>query len=162
MYAHLVMLSETVMPHCERPRAHSLNFDKPSRGRGGYFLFDLIFIKKKIKKKIKPVQIDCFGLVWFFRKKTISNPFGSVFFVWLDFSGLARFFFVWGRFGFFSFRLIKPNRTDRFFQNFNRFFSRFGFFSYFFSGFLSFLGFSVFFSPLLSKTIITYKILKRI
>jgi hypothetical protein len=63
MYAHLVMLSETVMPHCERPRAHSLNFDKPYRGRGGYFLFGLIFIKKKkIKKKIKPVQIDWF---WF-------------------------------------------------------------------------------------------------
>jgi hypothetical protein len=38
------------------------------------------------------------------------------------------------RFGFFGFRLIKPklNRTVRFFQNFNLFFSRFDFFGYFF------------------------------
>jgi hypothetical protein len=41
---------------------------------------------------------------------------------------------VWVRFGFFGFKLIKPklNRTGRFFQNFNRFFLRFGFFNYFF------------------------------
>ena len=101
---------------------------------GDYFLFGLVFIKKSnqteifLKKKTKPIQIDrfqfgsvfldknrfkpvllgFFGFAWFFR-------FGSVFF---------RFFSVWIRFGFFSFRLIKPkpNRTGRFFQNFNRFF----------------------------------------
>jgi hypothetical protein len=37
--------------------------------------------------------------------------------------------------------LIKPNRTGQFFQNFNRFFFRFGFFDYFFSGFLGLIGF---------------------
>jgi hypothetical protein len=42
------------------------------------------------------------------------------------------------RFSFFGFRLIKPNRTGRFFQNFNRFFSRFVFFVIFFSDFLDF------------------------
>jgi hypothetical protein len=41
---------------------------------------------------------------------------------WLDFSGLARFFFrfvsVWVRFSFFGFRLIKSNWTGRFFFKF--------------------------------------------
>ena len=62
--------------------------------------------------------------------------FGSVF------SGLRSV-----RFGFFSFRLIKPkpNQTGRFFQNFNRFFSWFSFFSYFFPGFFSLISFLVFF-----------------
>ena len=86
----------------------------------------------------KPVQTDRFrfGSVWFFRTKTGSNRFGSVFRfgsvlarffpVWLGFfalplffrfaSGLARFFPVWLGFlsgffpvrcGFFGFRLIK-------------------------------------------------------
>jgi len=64
---------------------------------GDYFWFGLVFIKKVIKpnfflKKPKPVQTDRFGLV--FGTKTDSNRFGSVFF----------------RFGFFGFRLIKPNR----------------------------------------------------
>jgi hypothetical protein len=47
------------------------------------------------------------------------------------------------RFGFFSFRLIKPkpNRTGQFFQNSNRFFSRFGFSVIFFPDFLSVLVF---------------------
>ena len=78
--------------------------------------------------------------------------FDSVFFVWLNFFSLARFFFRFGlvffglgsfRFGFFSFRLIKPkpNRTGQFFQNSNRFFSRFGFSVIFFPDFLSFLVF---------------------
>jgi hypothetical protein len=56
---------------------------------------------------------------------------------------LARFFFV--RFGFFSFRLIKPkpNRTELvgFFKiliGLIGFFSRFGFFGYLFSSFLGF------------------------
>jgi hypothetical protein len=52
--------------------------------------------------------------------------------VWL---GFLTVFLCLGsvRFVFFCFRLIKrkPNRTGWFFQNFNRFFSRFGFFGYF-------------------------------
>jgi hypothetical protein len=62
------------------------------------------------------------GLGRFFR-------FGSVFFVWLGFFGLGSV-----RFGFFGFRLIKPkpNRTGRFFQNFNRFFFTIRFFQLFF------------------------------
>ena len=91
-----------------------------------YFLFGLVFIKKNNQIKIfffkktktgsnRPVSVRFFGqkpvqtgLAWFFQ-------FCSVFF---------RFFSVWIRFGFFSFRLIKPkpNRTGWFFQNFNRFF----------------------------------------
>jgi hypothetical protein len=82
----------------------------------------------------KPVQT---GLARFFQ-------FGSV---------LARFFFSLGlvRFSFFGFRLIKskPNRTGRFFQNFNRFFSQFDFFGYFFfSDFLGLIGFFSFFAHL--------------
>ena len=94
--------------------------------RGDYFRFGLIFIKKNNQtefyffKKSKPVQTDRFrfGSVWFFRTKT----------------GLARFFSVWVRFGFFSFRLIKPkqNLTGRFFQNFNHFFFTVWFFQLFF------------------------------
>jgi len=58
--------------------------------------------------------------VRFFRTKTGSNRFGSVF------SGLAWFFsdfyFSFGsvRFGFLLIK-SKPNRTGRFFQNFNQF-----------------------------------------
>jgi len=93
------------------------------------------FLKKKKSKlnrnRLKPTS---FGSVRFFREKTGSNRFGSVFSVWLGlarffgltrfwlgFFGLARFFSV--RFGFSGSRLKKPkpNRTSRFFQNFNRF-----------------------------------------
>jgi hypothetical protein len=72
--------------------------------------------KKKTKSKFKK------------KTETGSNWLGSNFSVWLGFFSLAQFFSV--RFGFFSFSLIKPkpNRTGRFFQNFNRLFSRFGFF----------------------------------
>jgi hypothetical protein len=48
-------------------------------------------------------------LAWFFW-------FGSVFPVWLGFFLVFLF-----QFGFFSFLLIKPNQTGRFFQNFNQF-----------------------------------------
>ena len=87
----------------------------------------------------------------FFRAKTGSNQFGSVFSVLARFFPvLARFFSVWLSFGsvffpvfcrfrFGSVRFFfikpKPNRTGRFFQKFNRFnqfFFRFGFFGYFF------------------------------
>jgi hypothetical protein len=90
--------------------------------RDDYFWFGSVFIKKKITKlnffikkrnrnRFKPTGFDS---VRFFRTKTGSNRFGSVF------SGLARFFsdfFGLGsvRFSFFDFRLIKPNRTGRFF-----------------------------------------------
>jgi hypothetical protein len=104
---------------------------------------EIFFLKKKTETKPKPVQTDRFrfGSVRFFREKTGSNRFGSVFPVWLGFGsvwlgffglarfwlGLARFFsgFFFGsvRFGFSGSRLKKPkpNQTGRFFQNFNRF-----------------------------------------
>jgi hypothetical protein len=94
----------------------------------------LLFFEKKLKPNRNRVKPTGFGSVrfGFFRAKTGSNRFGLVFpvlarffSVWLGFSGLARFgsvFFrflsVSVRFGFF---LIKPNRTGRFFQKFNRF-----------------------------------------
>jgi hypothetical protein len=88
--------------------------------RADYFRFGLVFIKKNLikpnfkKKNRNRFKPTGFSSVWFFRTKTGSNRFGSGFF---------RFFSVWVRFGFFSFRLIKPkpNRTGWFFQNFNRF-----------------------------------------
>ena len=61
---------------------------------------------------------------FFFEKKTEtgSNRFGSVFSVWLGFSGLARFFFwfcfVSVRFGFFGFLLIKPKPNRPIFSKF--------------------------------------------
>jgi hypothetical protein len=105
--------------------------------------------KKKIKKKTetepKPGQTDRFRF-GFFRAKTGSNRFGSIFLVlarfsrfWLGFFRFGSVFSVWlgfllvsVLFGFFDFLFIKPkpNRTGRFFQKFNRFnrfFFRFGF-----------------------------------
>jgi hypothetical protein len=121
--------------------------------RDDHFLFGLIFIKKNnqtelffLKKKTetgsnRPVSVR-FG---FFREKTGSNRFDSIFPV------LARFFSgflsVSVRFGsvFFCFLFIKPkpNRTDRFFQKFNRFFFQFNFFDYFFFNFLNLISFLV-------------------
>jgi hypothetical protein len=84
----------------------------------------------------KPVQIGLvrffwFGLVfpglaWFFQ-------FGSVFFLFFFYLGSVRF-------GFFGFRLIKPNPTEpvgffKILMDLIGFFSRFGFFDCFFSGF---------------------------
>jgi len=101
---------------------------------------------KKTKTEPKLGQTDWFrcGSIWFFRAKTDSNRFGSVFSVLARFGSVFFWFFSgFGsvRFGFFGFLLIKPkpNRTDRFFQNFNRF-NRF-----FFS-----LVFSVIFFPVFS------------
>jgi hypothetical protein len=116
------------------------------------------FFFKKTETESKPVQTDRFrfGSVRFFREKTGSNRFGSVFLVWL---GLARFFLVWlGFFGlarFFSgfFGSVFPvsglknrNRTEPvcFFKILIDFFLRFCFFGYFFSGFLGLISFSVF------------------
>jgi hypothetical protein len=76
------------------------------------------------------VKLTGFGSVRFFRARTGSNRFGSVFWFGSVFSVLAWFFLVLARFfsgfdsvrfGFFGFLLIKPNRTGWFFQNFNRF-----------------------------------------
>jgi hypothetical protein len=128
--------------------------------------FGSVFIKKTnqtgfFKKKTetgsnRPVSV-WFSSVRFFREKTGSNRFGSVFSVWLGFSGLAQFFGL-ARFfsGFFSVRFgsVFPvpdlkNRTEPvgFFKiliGVIGFFSRFGFFGYLFSGFLGLIGFSVF------------------
>ena len=112
-----------------------------------WFSFIKKITKLKFKKKSKPVQIGQFrfGLIWFFRTKTGLARF---FPVWLDF---FLVFFCLGsvRFGYFDFRLIKPNQTGRFLQNFNRFFHGSVFSIIFFSSFLNFFGFSVFFSPLI-------------
>jgi len=130
------------------------------------------FFEKKPKPNRNRVKPAGFGSVQFgfFRAKTGSNrfgsvfsvlarfsrfwlgffrfwlgffQFGSVFLVWLGFSGLARFFirffvdFGSVQFGFFSFLFIKPkpNRTGRFVQKinrFNRFFFSVRFFRFFF------------------------------
>jgi len=89
----------------------------------------------------KPVQT---GLARFFRFGSVLAQFGSVFF---------RFFSVWFgsvRFGFSGSRLKKPkpNRTGRFFQNFNRFnrfFFTIRFFQLFFFRFSRFNRFFYFF-----------------
>jgi len=76
--------------------------------RGDHFLFGSVFIKKSnqteivFEKKTKPGQTDRFRFssIQFFRKKPVQtglahfSRFGSVFSVWLGFSGLARFFSV--------------------------------------------------------------------
>ena len=94
----------------------------------------------------KPTQTDL-NRFWFgfLGKKPVQTGLARFFLVWLGFFPVWLGFFF--RIGFdsvrfFSFRLIKPklNRTGQFFQNFNRFFSRFGFFGYFFS-FSRFFGF---------------------
>jgi hypothetical protein len=109
--------------------------------------FGLFFIKKIIQteKKPKPVQTDQFQFGLIFLNKTRFKPICLGFFILARFfyltrflSGLARFFSgsgsVW--FDFFSFRLIKPNRMGRFFQNFNQlFFFRFSQFNRFFGFF---------------------------
>jgi len=136
---------------------------KSKTTRGNHFRFGSVrFLSKKVtksnffflKKKPKPnrnqVKPTGFGSVRFFRAKTGSNLFGSVFPV---FSVLARFFSVWlgffsgffsisVRFGFFGFLVIKPkpNLTGRFFQKFNRFFFSVQFFLRF-SRFNRFYGF---------------------
>ena len=92
---------------------------------------NFFFLKKTETGSNRPVSVR------FFREKNRFKP------VWLSFFGLARFFPVWlGFFGltrFFRFGSVffrfcfrfsfsgsrlkkpKPNRTGRFFQNFNRF-----------------------------------------
>jgi len=78
-----------------------------------WFLFKKIiklnFFFKKKWNQFKPIS---FGLVQFFRIKTGSNRFGSIFSVWLGF--FQDFFrFEFGSFYFFDFMLInsKSNRS---------------------------------------------------
>jgi len=103
-----------------RNRANGINsFNCPVQGTNrdsrfglwnvGVIIFNSVWflLKKIIKSKFflkktetgsnRPVS------VWFFRIKTDSNRFGSVFSVWLGFFCLGS---VW--FGFFGFLLIKP------------------------------------------------------
>ena len=100
---------------------------------------DFFFLKKKTKTEPKPVQTDRF---WFgyFGIKTGSNRFGFVF------SGLAQFFSVWVRFGFFSFKFIKSKPNRLVFLNSNRVFFTVRFFQLFFSAFLDLISFLIFFS----------------
>jgi len=116
--------------------------------RGDHFRFGLVFIKKKVIKTsffyIKQTETGSNWLVSgrLFWENNRFKPTSSVF------SGLIRFGsvfpglgLVW--FGFFGFRLIKPNWTGRFFKNSNRFFFMI---RLLFFDFLDLIGF--FFSPL--------------
>jgi len=115
--------------------------------RVDYFLFGLVFIKKKVINPVflkpKPVQTDRF---WFgyFRTKTGSNQFfqfGSVFLgLALFFYSLARFFSGLGSVWFFQFQVYKtkPVIFKKILINLIDFFSRFSFFG-FFSGLIGFL-----------------------
>ena len=84
------------------------------------------FLKKKNRNRTetgsnRPVSVR-FGSVFLGQKPVQTglarfSRFGSVFPVWLGFFLVfCRF-----RFGFFGFLFMKPNRTSRFFQKFNRF-----------------------------------------
>jgi hypothetical protein len=114
-----------------------LGFDlKKTMVKVGVIIFCSVrfgFYKKNNRTEPKPVQTDRFGFLGKHRLKTV----------------LARFFPVWVRFSFFGFRLIKPNWTGWFFQNFNRFFFTIRFFQLFFFWFSQFNRFFSFFaSPL--------------
>ena len=112
---------------CTRESLWSLHLHRV----GEYFQFGSVFIKKNNQTEIlffekktetepKPSQTDRFRFgLGFIGKKPVQT-------------GLARFFSVSVRFGFFSFLLMKPkpNRTGLFFQNFNRF-NQFFFFIFF-------------------------------
>ena len=103
------------------------------------------FLKKKPNRN--RFKLTGFDSVRFFRTKPIQT--GLAWFFWLGsiFRFDSGFFSVWVWFDFFDFRLIKPNRTDLFFQNFNqfnRFFYGLVFFVFFFSGFLDLIGFLIF------------------
>ena len=112
--------------------------------RGYYFLFDSVFINKKITKpnlkknrnRFKPTG---FGSVRIFRTKTGSNRFGLVF---------SHFFlFGFGSVRFFRFQAYKTEMEPvGFFKiliGLIGFFSLLSFFSYFFSNFLDLIGFFI-------------------
>jgi len=106
----------------------------------------LFFLKKKPKPNRNRVKPTGFGSVQFFRVKTGSNRFGSVFPVLLGFFGLARFFFLifcrfrFGSVWFFWFFVYKTEPAG-FFKNLIGFFfgSVFSVFFFRFSRFSSFL-----------------------
>jgi hypothetical protein len=104
-----------------------------------YFRFGLVFIKKITKpvffKKLELVQTDQFQ---FFRTKTGSNRFCSFF------SRLTRIFTVWVRFGFFSFRLIKPKPNRSVFLKFYSVFFKVWFFQLFLFYFINLIDFLIF------------------
>jgi len=86
-----------------------------------YFQFSSVFIKKNNQidfflKNRNWFKLIGFGSVRFFRIITVQTDLAWFFMVFFDLGSV--------RFGFFSFRLIKPksNRTGRFFQNFYQFF----------------------------------------
>jgi len=95
------------------------------------------FFKKKNRNRFKPTG---FGSVRFFREKTGSNRFGSVFSVWLGFGSVFSvwlgFFPVFFRFGSVQFFRFQAYKTETepvgFFKILIGFFLRFGFFGYFF------------------------------
>jgi len=121
------------------------------------FRFGLIFIKKIIKLNIFLNQnwfkSTGFSSVQFFRAKTSSNKFSSVFQFWLGFFRFFQFCSIFS--GFFSSGLVRfgsvfpvpglKNQTEPvgFFKILIGFFSRFCFFGYFFrfSRFNLFFGF---------------------
>jgi hypothetical protein len=143
----------------------------------------LVFINKKIiKSKFKKKTKTEIGLnrpvsvrFCFLGQKLVQTGLARFSWVWLGFLGfglvffvLARFFSVWlgvffgsVRFGFFGFLLIKPkpNRTDRFFQNFNWFFYG-SVFQLFFVQFSRFNWFFSFFAHHYFKPFIQFNISK--
>jgi hypothetical protein len=114
---------------------------------------EIFFFEKKNRNRVKPTG---FGSVRFFRAKTGSNRFDSVFSVWLGFGSV---FPIW--LGFFSSFLSISVRFFWFFvyktetepagflkklKGLIGFFFRFGFFGYFFFQFSRFNRFSGFFA----------------
>ena len=121
------------------------------------------FVKKKPKPNQNRVKPTGFGSVRFFRAKTGSNRFGSVFPVlarffwfgsvfpvWLGFGsvwlGFFWFFVGFGAVWFFQFFVYKTEPAGFFKKLIGLigFFFRFGFFDYFFFSFLGLIGFPVF------------------
>ena len=121
-------MSDLLAPSTRESSAQNILDNPTTKDMGDHFQFGSVFIKKKVTKfnfflkKPKPGQTNWFpfGSIQFFREKTGSKWFGSVFpilprffSIWLGFSSFARFF----RFGsvwFFQFFAYKtepePNR----------------------------------------------------
>jgi hypothetical protein len=105
-----------------------------------YFRFGSVFIKKnnqtgffkKIWNRFKPTNFS------YFRTKTGSNQFCSFF------SGLTWIFTVWVRFGFFSFRFIKPKPNRSVFLKFYSVFFKVWFFQLFLFYFINLIDFLIF------------------
>ena len=100
-------MSDLLTPSTRESSAQNILDNPTTKDRGDHFQFGSVFIKKKVtkfnffKKKPKPGQTNWFrfGSIQFFREKTGSKWFGSVFpilprffSIWLGFSSFARFF----------------------------------------------------------------------